>query len=213
MLGLDIATIISRMITLVIAFTVHELAHAWTADYFGDDTPRVNGRLSFNPLVHLDPLGSLLLLVAGFGWARPVPVNLYKLQRENEYAPVWVSLAGPVSNLVLAIIAAIPFRLGLVSIFGATSRFFPTPSQFLGEFIFLNLILLFFNLIPIAPLDGEKVLTYLLPTQSRGTLDQIRPYGPMLLLALIFVGPRIGFDLLGLLIWTPTQWLISLLLG
>ena len=81
MLGLDPATLISRLIVLVIAFTFHELAHAVVATYFGDETPRMNGRLSLNPLVHLDPMGSLLLLVAGFGWAKPVPVNPYVLNR------------------------------------------------------------------------------------------------------------------------------------
>jgi Zn-dependent protease len=201
------------MITLVIAFTVHELAHAWTADYFGDDTPRLSGRLTWNPLAHLDPLGSVLILFAGFGWAKPVPINVAKLERESQYAPLWVALAGPFSNLALAAIAAIPFKFGLVSVFGASNAFFPTPSQFLTEFIFLNLILLFFNLIPIFPLDGEKVLTYLLPPQSRGFLVRMRPYGSFILLALIFVGPRMGIDLLSLVIGTPSQALFLLLVG
>ncbi len=215
MLGLDIATILSRVIVLVVAFTVHELAHAWTADFFGDDTPRLNGRLSFNPLVHLDPLGSLLLLVAGFGWARPVPVNMYALQRENEYAPMWVALAGPVSNLVLALVAAIPFQLGLVQLqfINDAGQLLPSLNFFMTEFMVLNLILQFFNLVPISPLDGEKVLTYLLPAQSRGVLNQIRPYGPMLMLALIFVLPQGGLDVLDLLIWTPARLVLSFLVG
>jgi Zn-dependent protease len=213
MLGLDIATLISRAIILVIAFTAHEFAHAASADWFGDDTPRLNGRLTLNPLVHLDPLGSLLLLVAGFGWARPVPVNPYALERRNPYAPMWVALAGPLSNLLLAVLAAIPFRLGLVSLFGPSGEILPTPSQFLAEFIFLNLILLLFNLIPIFPLDGEKVLTYLLPADSRGTLEQIRPYGPMILMLLIFIGPWLGLDLLTLVIGQPVRALFSILIG
>jgi Zn-dependent protease len=213
MLDLTPATLISRLITLVIAFTVHELAHAWTADWFGDDTPRLYGRLTLNPLAHLDPLGSLLILVSGFGWAKPVPINLNKLERETPYAPMWVALAGPASNLVLAALAAIPIRLGLVPLFSSGGAFFPSAAEFLTEFIFLNLILLFFNLIPVSPLDGEKVLTYLLPPGSRGFLEQLRPYGFMILLALIFVGPMLGFDLLRLVVGTPTNAMFNLLIG
>lgn len=213
MLDLDIATIISRAIILVIAFTAHEFAHAATADWFGDGTPRANGRLTLNPLVHLDPLGSLLILVTGFGWARPVPINPYALERRNPYAPMWVALAGPASNLLLAVLAAVPFQLGLITPFGPAGRIFPTLSQFMVEFIFLNLILLLFNLIPVFPLDGEKVLTYLLPPSSRGTLEQLRPYGPMILMLLIFVGPWLGLDILGLVIGRPVLALSSLLLG
>ncbi len=213
MAGLTAATLISRLITLVIAFTVHELAHAYVADLFGDDTPRLYGRLTLNPLAHLDPLGSLLILATGFGWARPVPINPLVLERRNPYAPMWVALVGPLSNLALAILAAIPIRLGIVQLFGPSGEIFPTASQFFTEFIFLNLILLLFNLIPVAPLDGEKVLTYLLPAESRGVLDQLRPYGPMILLVLIFVGPLIGLNLLSLVIGLPAQFLFSALVG
>lgn len=213
MLNLSPATLIARLIVLVIAFTVHELAHAWTADWFGDDTPRLSGRLTWNPLAHLDFMGSLLILVSGFGWAKPVPINLYALQRRNQYAPMWVALAGPVSNLLLAALAAIPIRLGLVPIFGAAGSLLPSASELLFEFITLNLILLLFNLIPLAPLDGEKVLTYLLPPASRATLDQLRPYGPMILLGLIFVGPWLGINLLGTLIGTPATFLFRILIG
>ena len=207
------AVYISRLIILVIALTVHELAHAWSADWFGDDTPRLHGRLTLNPLAHLDLLGSLAFLVVGFGWAKPVPVNLYKLERENQYAPLWVALAGPLSNLALALIAAIPIRTGLISLAGGTGQFFPTGTQLISEFIFLNLILMLFNLIPISPLDGEKVLTYLLPPQSRGILDQLRPYGPMILLALLFIGPSLGINILSLLVGAPTRALFSILVG
>ena len=94
MLGLDPQTLISRILTLIIAFTVHEFAHAWTANSFGDDTPRMNGRLTLNPLAHLDIMGSLLLLLVGFGWAKPVPINPYVLQRRSPAAVMWVSWQG-----------------------------------------------------------------------------------------------------------------------
>ena len=144
MLGLDPADLIARAIVLIIAFTVHEFAHAFTADYFGDDTPRSQGRLTLNPLAHLDPIGSLLLLVAGFGWARPVQINPYILQRHSPAAPMYVALAGPLSNLILAALAAIPLRFGLfdINLFDPGSRFFPETSYVLSWFVLLNLILI-----------------------------------------------------------------------
>ncbi|MGA9533490.1 MAG: site-2 protease family protein [Anaerolineales bacterium] len=204
MLGLSISTLISRVLTLVIAFTVHEFSHAWTADQFGDDTPRLQGRLTLNPLSHLDPIGSLLLVVAGFGWAKPVPINPYQIEQRHPAGTMIVSIAGPLSNLLLAIIAALPFQMGLLQPSNA-GGLLPTPASFLTEFIFINLILLFFNLIPISPLDGEKVLEYFLPPSGRSTLYRLRPYGPMILMALVFVGPFLGFDLLGTVIGWPTQ--------
>lgn len=210
MLGLSLPTILSRVITLVIAFTVHEFSHAWSADQLGDDTPRINGRLTLNPLAHLDPLGSILLVAAGFGWAKPVPINPYALERRTPAGTMLVSAAGPLSNLALAIIASIPFQMGLIAP-QRSGALLPTFSSFLMEFIFINLILLFFNLIPLAPLDGEKVLEYFLPPSGRATLYRLRPYGPMLLMLLIFVGPFLGIDLLGILIGWPTSKVFSAL--
>jgi Zn-dependent protease len=211
--GLTAPTIISRLVTLVIAFTGHEFAHAWSADELGDDTPRLNGRLTLNPLSHLDPIGSLLLLVTGFGWARPVPINPYALERRTAAGTMLVSAAGPLANLVMAVLAAIPFRMGLLDPFASSGRFLPSASSFLTDFIFINLILLFFNLIPISPLDGEKVLEYFLPPESRSTLYRLRPYGPLLLLALIFLPSLLGpqSDVLNALIVWPTQQVMRLL--
>src|SRR5512134_3474220 len=117
--GLTVPTLISRIFVLLTAFAVHEFAHAWAADRYGDPTPRSMGRLTLNPLAHLDPIGSLMLVAVGFGWAKPVQVNPYVLARRSPAAMMWVSLAGPISNLLMALIAAIPFQLGLVSMFGA----------------------------------------------------------------------------------------------
>ena len=214
--SLDPATLISRLLILVIAFTIHEFAHAWTATAFGDMTPQLNGRLTLNPLVHLDPIGSLLLLLVGFGWAKPVPINPYALQRRSSAAVMWVSLAGPLSNLGMAILGAIPFRLGLVSLSSAYyggNTIFPTLGQFLLEFILINLLLMLFNLIPLAPLDGEKVADYFLPPSMSRALDQIRPYGPIILLAILFVGPMIHLDILGWMINGPMASLLRLLVG
>jgi Zn-dependent protease len=211
--------LISYLFVLMTAFSVHEFAHAWTANYFGDDTPRQNGRLTLNPLKHLDPLGSILLLVAGFGWAKPVPVNPYVLQRRSPAALMWVSLAGPMSNLAMAIIAAIPFRLGLVPALDAllamltkNQHFLPTVSQLLYVFISTNLLLMLFNLIPIAPLDGEKIAIYILPPSWSRALERIRPYGPIILMA-IFALSFININVIGFIIDTPLRFLTGLLIG
>jgi Zn-dependent protease len=213
-LNLDLPTLIARVIVLLVAFAVHEFAHAWTADRFGDMTPRQYGRLTLNPLVHLDPIGSLMLIVAGFGWAKPVPINPYVLERRSPAAPMWVSLAGPASNLIMALLCAIPFQLGLVSpFFNPSGQILPSLGYLLYEFVFINILLFLFNLIPIAPLDGEKVLYYLAPPSLARFLDNIRPYGPILLLVVVFVGPLIGFNFLGLVLGPPLQALMSILVG
>ena len=183
----------------MIAFSFHEFAHAWTANFFGDDTPRLHGRLTLNPLAHLDPIGSLMLVMAGFGWAKPVPVNVYALQRRSRSAPMWVAVAGPLSNLLLAILAAIPLRLNLVP-FSISDGFIPSAYGFLTTFIQINLVLMIFNLIPLSPLDGEKVAQYLFPRSWVDFLDSIRPYGPLILMALLFVLPRLGIDIIGWII-------------
>lgn len=215
MLNLDPATLISTVGVLLIAFPVHEFAHALTATMFGDDTPRLFGRLTLNPLAHLDFLGSLMLFVVGFGWAKPVPVNGYALERRAPSALMWVSLAGPFSNLVLAILGAIPFRLGLVSPMGASAQggFLPTLEQFLLTFVYLNLALLFFNLLPLAPLDGEKILIYLLPDNLARSYEAIRPYGPMILLVLVMAGSFLGVSILSGIIGPPVQFLFRLLVA
>jgi len=213
---LNLPTLIARIFVLLVAFSVHEFAHAWSADKFGDETPRMNGRLTLNPLVHLDPMGSLLLLVVGFGWARPVPVNPYALSRRSPAALMLVSLAGPLSNLIMAVIAAVPFRLGLVSRFdtGAVpGQILPTPAHLLMEFVFINLILMLFNLIPLAPLDGEKIAEYFFPPSWARFFDTIRPYGPLILLVLVFAGPALGFNILGWILGPPMQALLRLLVG
>jgi Zn-dependent protease len=212
--NLDIPTLIARIIVLLTAFSVHEFAHAWSADQLGDDTPRMYGRLTLNPLAHLDPMGSLLLIVAGFGWAKPVPVNPYALERRTPAGMMLVALAGPVSNLLMAIIAAIPFKLGLISPNAINfGTILPTLPQFLMEFIFINLILMLFNLIPVSPLDGEKILYYFLPPNLAETFDRIRPYGPMIILILFIGGPYLGVDIIGFILGPPLRLLFNLLVG
>lgn len=213
MLNLSLPTLITYAIVLMTAFSVHEFAHAWTADRFGDNTPRMYGRLTLNPLAHLDVMGSLMLLVAGIGWAKPVPVDPYALRRRSPAALMWVSLAGPLSNFLLAVLAAVPFRLGLLSgLTYSSTAVFSLPA-FLDQFIYINLSLMLFNLIPLAPLDGEKVLEYFLPPQMSRGFESIRPYGPMILLAVLFIGPLLGLNVFTYLISYPASFLHGLLVG
>ncbi len=206
-LGLDPVTLIARLIVLATAFTIHEFAHAWTATQFGDDTPRLNGRLTLNPLAHLDPLGSLMLIFAGFGWAKPVPINPYVIQRRSPAGVMWVSLAGPFSNFIMALLAAIPLRLGLVSLYGEGFA-----TQLLVEFVYINLLLMLFNLIPLAPLDGDKIADYFFPPKLQQIWQTIRPYGPLLLM-LLFVSPMLGVNIMSWIIGPPLQFLFRALVG
>jgi Zn-dependent protease len=205
--SLDAPTLSARAIVLVIAFSVHEFAHAWMADNFGDMTPREQGRLTLNPLKHLDPVGSLLLLATGFGWARPVIINPWVLAQASPSAMMWVALAGPLSNLLLAVLGAIPFQLGLVSLAAGSAGFLPSFDHLLTEFVWINLILLFFNLIPIAPLDGEKVAMHLLPPAGKDAFMRFRQYSWMVLLVIVFLVPQV----LNVLVGRPASFLLNLL--
>ena len=216
MFNFSLQDIIIYVIILLTAFPVHEFAHAWVADQFGDDTPRLNGRLTLNPLAHLDPIGSLMMIIAGFGWAKPVPINPYALQRQSRAAPMLVSLAGPMSNLLMAILASAPFRLGLVSIQNinqSSGAILPNLPLFLFYFVEINLLLMLFNLIPLFPLDGEKILDYFLPPAGQRVMDSIRPYSSMILLVIVLILPRIGLDLIGRVLQPALFFLARILIG
>ncbi|BAJ62101.1 MULTISPECIES: site-2 protease family protein [Anaerolinea] len=202
MFNVDPISLISRAITLIVALTLHEYAHARTAQAFGDPTPEMYGRVTLNPLAHLDPLGSLMMIFVGFGWAKPVPINPYVLSRRSTAAPMLVALAGPFSNFLLALAAAIPFRAGLIPVNEAISGSSFLP-QFLLNFIVINLLLMFFNLIPLAPLDGDKIIEFFLPPSWAQALERIRPMGPMLLMVILFVLPWVGIDVFGTLLYPP----------
>jgi len=211
--NLDLPTLISRIITLLVAFTIHEFSHAATATALGDTTPKNNGRLTLNPMAHLDIMGTLTLLVAGFGWAKPVPVNSYAVRRKTPAGMMLVSLAGPASNLLMGALAALPLRFGWVTLVPSSNNFLPSWGNFLFEFLTINLALFLFNLIPLAPLDGEKVITFFLPDHWVEFYERIRPYSPFILLALVFVLPMFGLDLIGWIITRPLQNLALFLIG
>jgi len=190
---INIGQIFIAFIVLLFSLTIHEMAHAWTADRLGDPTARLLGRVSLNPLVHADPIGTILFpLVAkttGFrfllGWAKPVPVNVRQLRHpRRDY--VLVAAAGPASNLLLAVAAAVllrivpvsPYTLGEPNVTAPMATLFATAMQ-------TNVLLAVFNMIPIPPLDGGNVLSGLLPEKLAAVFNRIRPYGFILLYALI----------------------------
>lgn len=203
----------AALITLLIAFTFHEFFHAWTAVKFGDDTPRRFGRLTLNPLSHLDMMGSLMLLFTGFGWAKPVPINPGRLRQHSRAALLLVAISGPLANFLLASLAAIPLRMGWVTSGAPVVGFLPSPYQFLIYFLFTNLGLMLFNLIPLPPLDGEEILVFFLPPGMVETYERIRPYGPYILLVLLFLGPLLGFSLIESVLSPAVMGLGRLLLG
>lgn len=199
MLGLSPVTFLARLIVLLVGMPLHEWAHAWSAHELGDDTPRWEGRLSLNPLAHLDILGAILILLTGFGWAKPVPVNPYRMRTSPRTGMALSAFAGPAANLVVAMLCALPFRLGWVSVGDViAARLNLATLLFLIADVSLNLAL--FNLLPFFPLDGEKVLVGVLPPRWGDALLSFRPYSPYVLLGLLFLLPYLGLNLIGMLI-------------
>lgn len=169
-------------ITLMIAFSVHEFAHAFVAYKFGDPTAKNQGRLTLNPLKHLDPFGTILILIAGFGWARPVPVNRFFF-KNPKLAGILVSLAGPISNLLLAIVAFIVWYGALSS--GIASALPAYVPEFLNLFIKLNCVLFVFNLLPFPPLDGYRIIEDLAPADIRAKMTRYEQYGSVIFLIIV----------------------------
>lgn len=171
---------VALAVLLLYSVIIHEVAHGWVAYLFGDDTAKRMGRLTFNPLPHIDPTGALMLFLVGFGWAKPVPVNYYSL-RNTRLALFLVSLAGCAANIVIAIIALFLLQFGKV-------YSSPVLSVVLPIVVRINVILGAFNLIPIPPLDGSKILMSFLPDDARQNLARLEPYGFFILIFLLFTG-------------------------
>lgn len=165
---------------IIIAMSIHEAAHAYSADYYGDDTPRRYGRLTLNPLAHVDWLGFLLLMLAGFGWAKPVPVNPYNFRGNKRVADFVVSVAGIATNFILAIIS-----LFVLTHFTITNE---GLSLFLRILANINIVLAAFNILPIPPLDGSKMLAAALPGKANEIIWFFDRYGMFILLLLMFTG-------------------------
>ena len=196
---------LSRIIILILAISVHEFAHALAADWLGDPTPRSQGRLTLDPRKHLDAFGSIMFLIAGFGWGKPVYTDPRNFKGDPRTGMAVVAAAGPASYLLLAYIGSILYRLGLVQT--------EISYYFLFLFVSLNILLMLFNLLPISPLDGYQVTVGLLPYEIATVIARYQGQGPIILMLLIVAGSIFNFNLLGLLLGPPYQLILGLLLN
>lgn len=183
--------LVALAILYLTSFPIHEWAHAWAAYQLGDDTAALQGRLTMNPLAHLDPLGAISLVFFGYGWGKPVPVNPYRLRGNMRAGEALVAAAGPFSNLVLAMLGAIPFRLEWLDLYSVSTSAIDL-ANILRQFIGINLSLMIFNLIPIPPLDGSRVLRWVLPSQWAYQIDRIEQFGSRGLIIVLYLISSIG---------------------
>ncbi len=177
---LTLAQVIGIAVALVVGITFHEFSHAFIADQLGDHRPRALGRVSLNPVAHIDPVGALVFVLAGFGWGKPVPVNVYAL-RPGRVGMAMVAAGGPIANVIVAVVAAVLFRaleIGGIGGFAMEVVFF---------IVLYNLLLAIFNLLPIPPLDGYNVLLAFVPPRTAFTIQRYAPYGVLVLLLLVFL--------------------------
>ncbi len=208
MFNFDLISLLAKAAILLVALPIHEAAHAFVAYRLGDDTAARQGRLTLNPLRHLDPLGSLMIIFVGFGWAKPVPVNPARLRNGSRTGYALVAVAGPISNLLLAAAIAGLWRIGLLP---------QAPYavvEFALVFMSINIALFLFNLIPLVPLDGSGVLGGLVGEQGARALAALQTYGPFILMGLIllsYVSPRL--DILGKALGSGIDAVMRLMLG
>ena len=211
MAGIDFGQVFAIFLVLLFSLTVHEAAHAWSAQRLGDDTARMLGRVSLNPAVHIDPIGTILFPLIALltslpvlGWAKPVPVNILNLRGNWKEKYMVIAAAGPASNLVMAAAAAVGLRmLNAGDPDGFAEGLVPSLLEWTVR---LNVLLAVFNMIPVPPLDGGNVLSGLLRGQASEMFDRLRPYGFLILYGLLLTG------IVSALVSPPAAWLISALL-
>lgn len=195
-ISLDPAVQVVLIPVIIFALSFHEFAHGWTANRFGDQTAKMNGRLTLNPMAHLDVFGSLALYFMGFGWAKPVPVNPRNLNNPK-HDLLWIALAGPVSNLLLALISGILLSvlLGTGIISGHSNLVIVLVMS-----LQINLVLAIFNFLPIPPLDGSKILEGLVPYKYHNQVAKFEYYGPRVLIGLIVLSMFTSFNIFSIVI-------------
>jgi len=203
-------TVVFMVVALILAITFHEAAHAWMATRLGDDTPKMMGRLTLNPLAHLDPIGTLLIFVVGFGWGRPVMYNPNNI-KSGRFGEMLIALAGPFANVIMAFVFALPGRIYLLQ---HSSLPQGQIYVFLATVVTLNIFLAAFNLIPIPPLDGSKILYLILENfgASPRSIIALEQMGPMLLLILILADRLLGTHILQTLLEPVIillQWIVG----
>jgi len=198
---LSLAQIAGIAVALVVGITFHEFSHAFIADQLGDHRPRALGRVSLNPVAHIDPIGALVFVLAGFGWGRPVPVNVYAL-RPGRIGMAFVAGGGPIANVIVATGAAVVYR---VLEMGGIGGFALDVTLWI---VLFNLLLAFFNLLPIPPLDGYNILLAFLPPRAAFTVQRYAQYGIIVLLLLVFLpGSPLG------ILFDVVRWLTGVFIG
>jgi Zn-dependent protease len=208
----DVLDLLQLIPPLLFALTIHEFSHGYVAYRLGDPTARMMGRLTLNPIAHLDPIGSILfLLPPHFGWAKPVPVDARYLAHPRRDM-MWIALAGPVSNVILAALFGTLLRFQSLIAVG-TSPAAVAVVRMVETSVVLNLVLAFFNLIPIFPLDGSRILTGLLPRDLAERFRTLEPAGPMILLGLILLGAVTGVRIIQILIFPFVNFFALLFTG
>lgn len=188
---INLAFLLFQLLVLIFSVMIHEISHGYVAEKLGDQTAKLAGRLTLNPLKHIDPVGSIILPAVLFftganfilGWAKPVPYNPYNLKKDMKYGPLKVALAGPASNLLVLIVLGILARLG-------AGYLDPTFIGLMGFIAMLNISLAVFNLIPIPPLDGSKILTLFLPSRYALVIERLSFYGIFVVFGLLMFFPR-----------------------
>ena len=193
------------MVALIVVITIHEFSHAWVANYLGDPTAKLAGRISLNPLKHLDPLGTLLIFLIQIGWGKPVPVNPHYFKKPKRDESL-TALAGPLSNLILAIAFAIPVKYFGSTLLQVTIAGQPFLLSIFGAIVDMSIVLFAFNMLPFPPLDGSKFVQLAIPKRYEGIYENYLKNGQMYFLLFIlfdrfFLLRILGFTVLGEFIW------------
>ncbi len=209
--AVNIREIILLVPVILIALTFHEFAHALSANALGDPTPKQMNRLTLNPLAHLDPIGTILLFIAHFGWAKPVPVNPYFFRKPIRDMGI-VAISGPASNLLQALIFGMIIRV-LLAGKGIGGIFYDFILAFSILAIQINLILSFFNLLPLYPLDGSRILRWVLPSEYHETVAWLESYGPVILIMIFAFEWVFNIPIFSFILFLPVRYMAQLITG